>query len=135
MTVMVCVDDKMGMMFGSRRQSKDSAVIKRVLEQVGENKIWMNAYTAAMFENYGVSQMKVCEDFMTAASADAFCFVENVLLSAYTDKIHSIILYRWNRRYPGNRFFDLSLESFALQNRFDFSGNSHDMITEEIYTR
>ncbi len=38
---------------------------------------------------------------MDKARPGDFCFIENVAPSAYEDKIEKIILYRWNRTYPG----------------------------------
>ena len=135
MTVIVCVDDKMGMMFGRRRQSKDRVLIRHITEAAaaqGKN-IWMNAYSAGMFAECGEQQIEVDEDFLSHAPEDALCFVEDKPLAPYADSIDRIILYRWNRRYPGNLFFDLPLETYTLESSTEFPGYSHDTITEEIY--
>lgn len=45
MIVMVCVDDKNGMMFNKRRQSQDRVLRQHMLELAGDKKLWMNAYS------------------------------------------------------------------------------------------
>lgn len=131
MTVIVCVDDKMGMMFGKRRQSKDSVLTQHIMESAEGQTIWMNAYSAGLFAEY--QNIAVDEDFLALAPEDAFCFVEDKPLSPYAEKIDRILLYRWNRRYPGTLFFDLPLENYTLDSSTEFSGHSHEVITEEIY--
>ena len=41
MIVMVCIDDHNGMMFNHRRQSRDRAVIERVLRCAESSRLWM----------------------------------------------------------------------------------------------
>lgn len=135
MTVIVCVDDRLGMMFGKRRQSMDAALQARVLDRTKESSLWMNAYTQKQFAAYAAPQITVSEEFLSAAPEDAFCFVEDAALAPYADRVDTIILYRWNRRYPGTLFFDLPLGDYTLCESTDFAGNSHETITEEIYTR
>ena len=43
---------------------------------------------------------------------------------------------RWNRAYPGDVFFPISLtQGWTLAEKMDFPGNSHACITEEIYKK
>ena len=49
MIVMVCVDDKNGMMFNKRRQSQDRVLRQHMLELAGDKKLWMNAYSRKQF--------------------------------------------------------------------------------------
>ena len=41
MTVFICLDDKNGMLFNHRRQSRDKAVIEDMLSFAGYEKIYM----------------------------------------------------------------------------------------------
>ena len=135
MTVIVCVDDRMAMMFGKRRQSQDVLLRERVLAMTAGQKLWMNAYTAKQFVEHDVVQITVDEMFLDHAAAEDFCFVENLPMAERVDTIDRIILYRWNRHYPGNRYFDLPLDRYRLESTTEFVGNSHEKITEEIYIK
>ena len=76
-------------------------------------------------------------NFLDKARPGDFCFIENVAPSAYEDKIEKIILYRWNRNYPGDLYFDIPLEEhgWKLIETDDFAGRSHEKITKEVYER
>ena len=50
MILIVCVDDNKGMMFNHRRQSQDRVLRRHILDRVGDAKLWMNGYSAKMFE-------------------------------------------------------------------------------------
>ena len=65
------------------------------------------------------------------------CFFELEHITEYADRLEQIILYRWNRKYPSDKKFPFSPESkgFKLISSVDFAGNSHDNITEEIWTK
>ena len=51
------------------------------------------------------------------------------------EKLEGLILYRWNRAYPSDVRWELDLSQFALTERAEFSGTSHETITRERYTR
>ena len=62
--------------------------------------------------------------------------MENLQLASFKDRIERIILYRWNRAYPGDMFFDIKLDrSWHLASAEDFAGSSHEKITKEIYVK
>ena len=122
MDLFVCLDDDNGMMFNNRRQSKDCIVRKRILERVGDGQIWMSEYSLGQFEE----DVLLCQNKEEAE----FVFAENPadVIGLEFDRI---IVYRWNRRYPGDVFF--TIEGKKLISTYEFQGNSHDKITEEIY--
>ena len=66
MNVMVCVDDKMGMMFHNRRQSKDRVVREDMLALM-TNQLWVSPYTAKQFEEAEQERLLVAEDFLEQA--------------------------------------------------------------------
>ena len=49
----------------------------------------------------------------------------------------ALILYRWNRRYPSDLTFriPLSEHGWKLETVTEFSGFSHEKITEEVYKK
>ena len=44
MKIFICLDDNNGMMFNGRRQSRDEAVVKDILDFAGEEKVWESSY-------------------------------------------------------------------------------------------
>ena len=131
MNIIVCLDDRNGMLFNHRRQSMDKEVRKRILTITENKTLWMNDYSAKQFAEQ-VESITVAEDFLSRAGQDDYCFVENDPINAYIDKVQSIIVYRWNRTYPADTFFPKDCLSEKIST-VDFSGNSHDRITEEVY--
>lgn len=129
MILIVCVDNKNGMMFNNRRQSRDRILIERIKSITAGKKLWMNAYSAPLFDG-GIC---IDEDFQNKAAEGEFCFTENE--KPLADKIERIILYKWNRDYPADMYFDLDLSGWRLIASKDFKGYSHEKITEEIYVK
>ena len=135
MKVAVCLDDKNGMMFAKRRQSKDRVLRQEFLNYIGEAKLWMNAYSARQFAE-AKDRITVDEDFLQKAAEADWCFVENADLRDAVEHITELAIYRWNRVYPSDQTFpeELFAPCWNLISRRDFAGNSHETITEEIYT-
>lgn len=132
MHLVICLDDRNGMMFNKRRLSSDKAVCQRIADYA-EGKLWMNSYSAKLFEQYPVC---VDEDFLEKAGEGDICFTESPDFTEFDEKIQSITVYRWNRTYPADK--KLPADYFCewqLMESFDFPGNSHERITEEKYTK
>lgn len=134
MILIACVDDNMGMAFNCRRQSKDNALCARILEKTAHSKLWMSPYSARQFVQCR-NEICVDEGFMCKASAWEFAFTELETPGKYADRVEEILLYRWNRSYPGDLQFDLPLERYRLVETTEFSGHSHEEITEEWYVK
>lgn len=134
MILVVCVDDNSGMLFNHRRQSMDSVLRRRLLKLCRGRKLWMNAYSRGQFDD-GAAGITVDEAFMQKSGADDYCFAENVSVKPFEDKVKKIILYKWNRVYPADLYFDIDLKKWRLAESRDFKGSSHEKITEEVYIR
>lgn len=132
MRVIVCLDEKCGMAFGGRRQSRDRVLCQRVIELVGEEKLWMNKKSIALFE--GFDNALADENYLDKAGIGDYCFVETDSLAAKKDGIEGFVIYRWNRAYPSDLKFDIDLSGYKMVSATEFKGNSHDKITEEVYT-
>lgn len=132
MNVIVCVDDNSGMLFNGRRQSKDIKVLQDI-EKLTKH-IWMSPFSETLFRETSI-QMKVDEMFLEKAEKNDFCFVENKEILPYVEKIEQIIIYKWNRKYPSDFYFQVPLNEWSLIEQCQFSGNSHENITREIYVR
>ena len=133
MHLIVCLDDRDGLSFAGRRQSMDRLLRSRMIERVGNAKLRMNGYSSRQFENLPTNVL-VDEDFLAKAGEEDYCFVENVDIADYTDKIRTVIIYRWGRIYPSDvKFPNQILSPEKKISATEFAGYSHDKITEEVY--
>lgn len=135
MILIAAVDDDNGMMFNKRRQSQDEALRERILSLSAHSRLWMNQYTKKQFGN--AAHLAIDDDFLDMAAPGDYCFVENVPAAPYENKVEQIILFRWNRKYPGDFHFDIDLAAggWKLSSAEDFHGSSHEKITMEVYCR
>lgn len=133
MRLIVCLDDRNGMMFGGRRQSRDRVLCDRVLKMAQGKTLWMSEYSAKLFgDAVGIS---ACNDYRRLAKAGDYCFAEDGEVSL--DGVNRLIVYRWNRHYPSDQVFPYDPETcgFRKVSSSDFAGSSHEKITEDIYER
>ena len=136
MTVIVCVSEGGGMLFLGRRVSKDARVIENVGQLVGDGALFVSEYTEKLFSDSALSVIVATDPLKTAGKGD-FVFAEQGGISAYSEKIERLVIYRWNRRYPFDTALDLDPASAGLVRResIDIVGRSHEKITREIYER
>ncbi len=132
MKVIVCLDEKQGMTFFGKRQSRDRRVIEDICNTT--KTVWINAFSESLFSEMPIT-IHVAEDFLSQAGNGEVCFVENQLLSPYVENIEELIVYQWNRSYPSNLKLDLSLDEWKLVKEEEFAGFSHEKITKQILVR
>lgn len=135
MYAIICVDNKLGMSFGGRRQSMDSVLRHKVIKYVGINELWMRAYTAKQFEKDPVPTLRVDENYLQKAGRDSYCFVELDQIEDIYAKIQGILLFRWNRTYPANLFLKIpgNIRDWKIKVLEEFQGSSHERITMELW--
>ena len=75
MTLIVCVDDTLGMAFGGRRQSRDRALCEDVIKLAAGKTIRMDPRSAKLFEGLG-GAIAASEDFTRTGGTEDLCFVE-----------------------------------------------------------
>lgn len=133
MKVIVCLDNKEGMFFNNRRQSKDRLVIADISKEVGRKNLYLSPYSQNLFAGESLS-LKVSSDFLSQAGSEDYCFVENQALLPFKDAINTLIIYHWNRDYPADFYLDYhaSLRQPVSVSVLDFPGYSHENITKEI---
>ena len=131
MQVIITVENRNGMLFNHRRVSRDQKISERILAYCKEKRLWMNAYSAKLFENN--PQIRVSETFLE--QKDAICFVENQDVTPYLPEIDTIILFHWNRDYPADFFFTVDLSEWNRIHQEEFAGKSHEKITMEVYKK
>ena len=136
MTVIVCIDDRGGMLFMKRRLSRDRELTADIAKTVNDGILYISDFSEALFSESDVSVMSVSNPLVCADEED-FVFVENLSLKNAVPRIKRLIIYKWNQKYP----FDFSLDinplecGFSLKESIDFKGYSHDKITKEIYEK
>lgn len=134
MVIVVCIELRRGMLFQNRRLSRDRAVCQDLLERCPQ-RLWMNSYSSSLFAQLPQEKISVAEDFLQRAAGGDWCFVEDQPLQPYESAIEGLVVYQWNRRYPADRYLDLDLSRWVLQEQTEFAGNSHASMTREIYRR
>ena len=134
MIAVLCIDDNLGTMFNSRRQSRDRVVTEKILELSDGKTLWMSSYSFKLFEMSDSINIMAEDDFPKKAEDGEYCFFEGQPLTPYDSKTEKIVLFKWNRSYPADVFFDASvLNKRRLVHTEDFQGSSHEKITMEVY--
>jgi len=128
MTLIVCVDDRMGMAFNQRRQSRDRLLIRDLVEYLAGQPLGLDERSVPLFED---TQARLVTG--RRAKRQDFYFLEFESPSGLGDLPDTILLYRWNRHYGADTWFDLPLTEYKLTETKEFPGSSHDMITREVY--
>lgn len=141
MVVYIAVDNNNGMMFNNRRQSQDRVMRQNMLDDCAGINLWIHEYSQKLFiPNDGTkapSNIIVDNEFLSKAEPGDACFVENCLINEWIDNVDTLVLYKWNRDYPADFFFDTSVldshwKKFSVNK---FVGSSHDKITKEVWKR
>lgn len=136
MNLILCLDDRNGLQFNNRRQSRDSLVCSRILKLAEGSVLWMKPASAKLFDKVPAT-CRVEEACADRVGAGEFYFAENVDFLPMAERIQTVFVFRWNRVYPadvqlGKTFLE---ENFSLVKTEDFPGNSHKRITLEVYNR
>ena len=133
MNLIVCLDDKDGMLFNKRRQSSDDALCARVMALTGAGRLYTDAYSAPLFSQ--APNLCVAEDFWDRCGEGDWCFAEKALPRNHLDRVRRLVIYRWNRVYPRDTVFPAArfTANWQLVSRTEFAGKAHERITEEIY--
>lgn len=136
MRVVVCISNGGGMMFNKRRQSRDAELIENLSLLVGDGTVYTNDFSAPLFEGSSLSVLSVSSP-LECAGEDDTVFAENISLKEKKDKISSLVIYKWNRRYPSDKYLDVSPEELGMRlaDTLDFAGKSHEKITRETWNR
>ncbi len=141
MVIYIAIDKNNGMMFNNRRQSQDRVMRQQMLDDCQGATLWIHEYSKKLFmpndDSDFPSNVMVDNDFLSKAGEADACFVENCSIEEWMDKIDKVVLFKWNREYPADFYFDMSLldnnwKKFSVNK---FVGSSHDKITKEVWKR
>ena len=130
MNLIVCVDDRMGMAFNKRRQSRDRVVIEDIARLTDGYLLGMDPRSEKLFEGLSMNITSL-ED----SDRCDYVFLEFMHPSKLSAEPSRIILYRWNRHYPADVHFDLLLDHYHCTQTREFPGSSHETITREVYEK
>ena len=129
MTLILCVDDRGGLLFNRRRQSQDRLVRADMLRLCGERPLAVSPYTARQFAPE--DRVKVVEQ---PGEEDIF-FLEDLPPQPFLERAEKLVLYHWSRVYPGDVHIVLPPQGWNLEEQVEFPGHSHETITREVYSR
>ena len=129
MTLYICLDDRNGLQFNRRRQSRDSALLEDIRSQLTGN-LLIDAFSEKLMQQAEIPYV------LPPESAEDF-FAEDVPSEEILARTTKIVLYRWNRHYPSDVRWepDLSSMGFVLTETSEFPGTSHEKITREVYAK
>lgn len=132
MILAICLDDNNGMMFGNKRQSRDAKVIEDIIENCPDNILYISEYSKTLLEKEKI-QVKIIEE--ESIPVDGVCFIENEKIFDYINKADKLVIYKWNRKYPGDLFFNNWEKDWEKESSLSIVGKSHEEITKETYRR
>jgi hypothetical protein len=129
MTLYICLDDRNGLQFHKRRQSRDSAVLEDIRSQCAGN-LLIEPFSEKLIREADIPYVMAPENAMDY-------FVEDIPAQEVLEKTCKIVIYRWNRHYPSDIRWepDLTAMGFTLKETTEFPGTSHEKITREVYAR
>ena len=131
MHLIVCLEENNGLSFCGRRLSSDREATSHILKMTAGSKLRMNPYSAALFPD---REILVDEDFLEKAGEGDYCFLENTPVPDQFRNLESVIVYRWNRRYPSTVKFPVEmLTGREVVETVEFYGYSHENITMQRY--
>lgn len=135
MQVIVCLEDRGGMLFNGRRVSRDKTVIQKVIELSEGKRLWIHPFSIKLFGDELPEGICVDENFLKLAEKGEFCFVENQALQEVEERIEDVIVFWWNRKYPFDFKLDLDLDKLDKMTEEEFAGFSHEKITMTKYEK
>ena len=129
MTLYICLDDRNGLKFNKRRQSRDAVVLEDIRRQL-TGALLIDAYSEKLIREAEIPYV------LPPETAGDF-FAEDVPSEEILARTEKIVIYRWNRHYPSDVQWnpDLAAMGFHLRETTEFSGKSHEKITREVYEK
>ena len=129
MTLYICLDDRNGLRFNKRRQSRDAAVLEDLRSQLAGN---------LLIEPFSEKLIREAEiPYVLPPERAEDLFLEDVPTEEILESCEKVVIYRWNRHYPADVRWEPNLleRGFSLVETTEFSGKSHEKITREVYVK
>lgn len=127
-TLAFCVDSLGHTDFCGKRQSSDRILIGKLVDTANGEAIHCSEYSQSLFPS-GMTKEETDE----TAKKDGIHFLEGIVpdQSLYD----RMIIFNWNRTYPGKNIFKVDMVEFEKASSEDFPGFSHEKITMTVYRR
>lgn len=136
MKLIVCLDDKNGMAFNRRRQTRDRKQRIHMYDLIDGSKLYVAPYSEKLLKDEFGDLLVVDKNYLELAGEEDFVLAETDDVSSFINRADMIVVYRWNRSYLSDVVFPADvLEEYELKSSVYFSGTSHDVITCEVYER
>ena len=129
MTLYICLDDRNGLQFNKRRQSRDRAVLEDIRSRIS-GMLLIEPFSEKLIREAEIPYVlppETAEDF----------FAETLPSEEVLENTKRLVIYRWNRHYPSDVRWEPDLGSlgFVLTETGEFAGASHEKIIREVYER
>ena len=129
MTLYICLDDRNGLRFNKRRQSRDAALLEDIRSRLN-GPLLIDPFSEKLIRDAGIPYVlppETAEDI----------FLEDVPTEEVLENCETAVIYRWNRHYPADVRWETDLEArgFRLEETGEFPGKSHEKITREVYVK
>lgn len=137
MKVIVCLDDRNGISFNKRRQSRDRAAIQDIITLTKGHGLYVKPYSMELFCDCEekTADIHITEDFFKEnINPKDFIFAEREDAVSILEKVEQWVVYRWNKIYPSDVKFRMP-EGYECMESVDFTGYSHEKITRETYQK
>lgn len=132
MHLIVCLDDENGMAFLGRRQSRDRLLPGDIAAHC-EGPLYALPYSLPLLKEAGLTAVAAAP---SEVPENGIFFDELLPPSGFMERADFVTVYRWNRLYPADVYFDADLAAeFKQVSARDFAGFSHDRITCELWKR
>ena len=131
MNLIVCIDERNGMLFHQKRVSQDILQRKDVYAYIKEQPLYIKKKSEALYEHKNIV---VIDDFYKIAHMEGYCIAEEELEETLLQKMNHIIVYCWNRHYQADTYFKIP-QNFQCEQVKEFRGYSHEKITRKVYRR
>ena len=136
MRLIVCTDNRGGMMFFGKRPARDRYAIDDIIKDAGGKRILIAPYSEKLFAEQG-GAYTISQDPLADANENDIVFVEDRSARPYLEKIDSITVYSWDLSYPFDKKFDIDpiAEGFELLEKREFPGHAHDSVKKTVYAK
>ena len=94
MKLILCLDERNGLSFNNRRQSRDRAVIDKIVCLAKEEPVWITSYSSELFRETHCN-VRVSADIMHAAKPGEYLFIENQDPHELLAQVSSVYIFRW----------------------------------------
>ncbi len=141
MTIIICIDERLGISFGGKRQSKDRVLTRDIVSVARGHRLLIGEYSVSIFKEADISfdenNIFVSDRPEKDAKSEDFLFLERGFYEDIILSASSLIIYSWGRHYPSDVQLkrDCIDDHFELFEEYNFEGKSHKNLTRYTLNR